>query len=73
MLRALFGFHTHWATPIMATSNEMETTSFVASLVPSSPRMMTRSSNMPNSGASTTSTTSTESHTGQPHATVICQ
>src|SRR3954451_17032621 len=67
------GGQTHCATPIMATSNEIETTSLVASLVPSSPRMITRSSNIPNSGASTSSTNATASTTGQCHLTVSCQ
>ena len=67
------GGHTHWATPIMATSNEIETTSLVASLVPSSPRMITRSSSNPNPGARTRRTNAIASGAGQPHFTRSCQ
>ena len=57
----------------MATSREMETTSLVASLVPSSPRKITRSSRMPNSGAATSSTTTMATGAGHPQPIVICQ
>ncbi len=72
-VRLSAGAQSHWARPIMATSNEMDTTSLVASLVPSSPRMMTRSSRIPKAGASTPSTISKASGAGQPHPTRSCQ
>ncbi len=71
--RASSGDHTHCAKPIMATSREIDTTSFVASLVPSSPRKMTRSSRIPNAGASTSSTRTTAIGVGHPQPTAICQ
>jgi hypothetical protein len=67
------GGHTHWATPIMATSNEIDTTSFVASLVPSNPRMITRSSSNPNAGARIRSTMISAKGVDHPHFTRICQ
>ncbi len=57
----------------MATSNEIDTTSLVASLVPSRPRKMTRSSRMPKAGASPNSTTTTATGVGQPQPWVSCQ
>ena len=57
----------------MATSSEIDTTSLVASLVPSSPRKITRSSSTPKSGASTNRITTTATGVGQPHPTCSCQ
>ena len=71
--RATLGPQIHCDSPIMATSNEIETTSLVASLVPSNPRKITRSSRTPKRGASTSSTNTMATGDGQPHPIVICQ
>ena len=51
----------------------IETTSFVASLVPTNPRMITRSSRSPNNGARTPSTTNTATGAGHPQSKRSCQ
>jgi hypothetical protein len=67
------GSHSRFATPIMPMRRLIDTTSLVASLVPTSPRMMTRSRNRPNAGASTSSTNATATGVGHPHWNRSCQ
>jgi hypothetical protein len=61
------------ARPIMNASRLMETTSLVASLVPTSPRMITRSRSSPKAGASTRRTTASAMGAGQSQSKRSCQ
>ena len=67
------GSQMSWAKPIRKSSSEIDTTSFTASVVFWSPRMITSSSRTPNSGANTSSTTTSASGADQPQSKRSCQ
>ena len=67
------GFQITFASPIMPTRRLIDTTSFVASVVPTKPRMITRSSRSPNAGASTPRTTNRATGAGHPQSKRSCQ
>ncbi len=61
------------ARPMRPTRRLIDTTSLVASLVPTRPRMITRSSRNPKAGARTPITTSSARGAGQPQSKRTCQ
>ena len=71
--RPTLGFQITLASPISAIINEMVTTIFTTSVVPSMPRMMTRSTSAPNNGPMTNTTRTTAGTTGTPQAMWTCQ
>ncbi len=62
-----------FARPMSAIISEIVTTIFTTSLVPSIPRMITRSTVAPNSGPMTNTTNRTAGSTGTPHPAWTCQ
>ena len=71
--RPTFGSQITLAMPMSATINEIVTTIFTTSEVPSMPRMMTRSINAPNSGPITKTTRMIAGTIGTPQAMCTCQ
>jgi hypothetical protein len=62
-----------WATPISRTNRPIVTTRLTPTGASPSPRIITRSSTMPSSGAITNSTSTTASNVGMCSCTVSCQ